>query len=176
VADGGTLAFGLRHIYPINEDITHVYSVLKGSDAVVYQSVCALGYEPVLYLYYESAQHEGMIIDKVISFRNPGTEDYDTLDIVYREGGIFVAQGGEKVRSDQYGMPERVEWVTPVTKFNRQEEAYAAYYGNEHELCWAYGNVCLVVRIGKAGDRLGYPTVAELDKAYRKRLDEAEYW
>ena len=175
MADGGTLAFGLRHIYPIDEDITHVYSVLKGSDAVVYQSVCALGYEPVLYLYYESAQHEGMIIDRVISFRNPDSEDYDTLDIVYREGGIFVAQGGEKVRNDQYGMPERVEWVTPVTKFNRQEEAYKAYYGNEHELCWAYGNVCLVARIGRAGDRLGYLTVGELEKAYWERLDEAEY-
>jgi catechol 2,3-dioxygenase-like lactoylglutathione lyase family enzyme len=52
LADGGTLAFGLRHVYSIEDDLEHVYSALKGSDAVVYQSVLALGYEPVLYLYY----------------------------------------------------------------------------------------------------------------------------
>ena len=34
---------------------------------------------------------------------------------------------------------------------------------------WAYGDVCMVVRIGKAGDQLAYPTVAELNKVYEKR-------
>jgi hypothetical protein len=43
MAEGGTLAFGLRH----------VYNSLKGSDAVVYQSVRALGFEPVFYVYYD---------------------------------------------------------------------------------------------------------------------------
>ena len=37
MADGGTLAFGLRHVYLIiKESLEHVYNVLKGSDAVVY--------------------------------------------------------------------------------------------------------------------------------------------
>ena len=38
MADGGTLAFGLRHAYPMEHGLEHVYGVLKGSDTVVYQS------------------------------------------------------------------------------------------------------------------------------------------
>jgi len=161
LADGGALAFGLRHVYPINEDIKHLYSVLKASDAVVYQSVRALGFEPVLYLYYSYTEHEGMIIDKVIDLEESveGDGDY-VIGMVYRNGGIFVTQGGAGAESDVYGMPERVEWVTPMTEFNCQKQAYAAH-GNDYSLDWGYGHVCLVVRIGKAGDRLAYPTVAE---------------
>jgi hypothetical protein len=53
LANGGILGFGLRHGYPIENDIKHVYSVLKGSDVVVYQSIRALEYEPVLYMFYK---------------------------------------------------------------------------------------------------------------------------
>ena len=167
-ADGGTLAFGLRHVYPINKGIKHVRSVLKASDAVVYQSVRALGFEPVLYLYYSYDRLqsiEGMIIDKVINFDEAvGDSEYEETDLfnmVHGEGGIFVTRG--EVRSDnRYGVPELVKWVTPLTKLNRREDPYAAFCGNYRYLDWAYGHVCLIVRIGKAGDRLAYPTVAEL--------------
>ena len=150
LADGGTLAFGLRHVYPIEDSLEHVYSILKGSDAVVYQGVCAFGYEPVLYVYYEKGWHEGVIIDSVVDFDCFCYEEQDTVDIVERAGGILV--GGEN---------EQMEWVTPMTTFNRQEDVYPSY-GNEPSLTWAYGDVCLVVRIGKAGERLEYPTVSEL--------------
>jgi hypothetical protein len=67
LADGGTLAFGLRHVYPIQTSLKHVFSVLKGSDGVTYQIFRALGYEPVLYVYYEwddrSEPPLGMITD-----------------------------------------------------------------------------------------------------------------
>lgn len=35
--DGGTLTFGPRHVYPI-DSLEHLYGVLKGSGAVVYQT------------------------------------------------------------------------------------------------------------------------------------------
>ena len=41
MADGGTLAFGLRHIYPIKESLKHVDHILKGSNVVVYKSTRA---------------------------------------------------------------------------------------------------------------------------------------
>jgi hypothetical protein len=72
LADGGTLAFGLRHVYPIkNNNLKRVYRVLKGSDADVYQSIRALGYELVLYAYYwppvlgrlQQARHDHRQID-----------------------------------------------------------------------------------------------------------------
>jgi len=46
MADGGALTFGLRHVYLMEHDLEHVHSVLKGRDAVVYQRVHALGFEP----------------------------------------------------------------------------------------------------------------------------------
>ena len=116
-----------RNVYPINKYIKHVYRSLKASDAVVYQSVRALGFEPMLYVYYEYDQLQGMIIDKVIDFQEAGSEDDRTefFDIVHREGGIFVTRG--EVESDeQYGTPELVKWATPLTEFNRREDPASA--------------------------------------------------
>src|SRR5258708_5128997 len=169
LGDGGTLAFGLRHIYPIKNSLEHVYSVLKGSDAVVYQSVLALGFQPVLYLYYEIEEYEnhwqGSLIDKVVDLSDA---DYDSdgdvgdiTKVIHEEGGIVVHQEGWRRLRPSYGnrrvMPEEtVEWVTPVTTFNRKGSAFPTY-GNSPTLNVVYGDVCLVVRIGKAGERLAYP-------------------
>jgi hypothetical protein len=91
LADGGTLAFGLRNVYPNKNDPKHVYGVLKGSDAVVCRRVRALGYEPVLYVFYEAVTAEdsdhGMIMDKVIDFNKLHVdEDDDLFGIAFREG------------------------------------------------------------------------------------------
>ena len=45
---GGTLAFGLRHSYPIKRDIRHVYDLLKANDAMVYRILRTLGFQPVV--------------------------------------------------------------------------------------------------------------------------------
>jgi 2OG-Fe(II) oxygenase superfamily len=169
LADGGTLAFGLRHVYPIKDNLNHVYNILKGSDAVVYQSVLALGYEPVLYVYYGE---RGVMIDKLVDFSLwmdafCSDEGPEVEDVVHMEGGVFVCPEGERIAVDH--SPEGVEWVTPVTKFNRQKDAVViGYAGNEPAMEWAYGDVCLIVRVGKAGDRLAYRTVAQLEKAYEE--------
>jgi hypothetical protein len=174
LADGGTLAFGLRHVYPIKTYLKHVYSILKGSDAVVYQVFRALGYEPVLYVYYEWKDDppQGVLIDRVIQFENIclQSQDDDVVDLLLPQGGIVVGQEGGVTRSDpRFGKPEQLEWVTPMTKFNEKEDAYPRY-GNEPTVSWVYGYVCLVVRIGKAGDRSAYPTVAELNKGKRRAV------
>jgi len=59
--------------------------------------------------------------------------------------------------------------------FNRRASAFATY-GNSAELNVTYGDVCLVVRIGNAGDRLGYRRVApkEQDKNERDYYSGAE--
>jgi hypothetical protein len=194
MASGGTLAFGLRHVYPIGNSLDHVYGILKGSDAVVYQSFRALGYEPVLYLYYQDEQrvqnilpNQGVIIDEVVNFP-PEEGDYRD-NLLLRYGGILVRQDSSEdpevldsdarvAESGTLGDRELLEWVTPVTEFNRQKGAYL-HYGNDSSLEWAYGDVCLVVRIGKAGDRMAYTTVAELKEAYHetswyKEIQEAE--
>ena len=68
-----------------------------------------------------------------------------------------------------------VHWVTPVTTFNRQSSAYVAC-GNESSLGLAYGDVCLIVRIGKAGDRLSYPTVALLKEEWEEKKRHKMRW
>ena len=171
LAEGGTLAFGLRHVYPIKDDLKHLYSVLKGSDAVVYQSVRTIGFEPVLYMYYKfdyGFDVDGVLVDRVVNFTDFwDPESRPLVEFLHAEGGIVVSreQNRERLRRayTPYAMTEEVEWVTPMTAINQKEDAYI-HYGNESTLDFIYGEVCLVVRIGKAGDRLAYPTVAELKR------------
>jgi hypothetical protein len=180
MADGGTLGFGLRHVYPIKESLKHVYNVLKGSDAVVYQSMRTLGFEPVLYVYYDEDEDnealQGAMVDKLIDFYDVYGEE-TVLDIVQGQGGIPVCQDddGEMDEDFEYTDPEPVEWVTPLTTYNRREGAFASY-GNEPTLNWAYGDVCMIVRIGKAGDRLAYPTVAQVGRVYMQRWNERDHF
>jgi hypothetical protein len=173
LADGGTLAFGLRHVYPIKKDLSRVHMVLKGSDAVVYQSLQALGYEPKLYVFYNDDGHEGAIIDKVIKFPLYESEE-DVVGIVYENGGSPTAKENTLGLGDRrFGKPEQLDWVTPMTEINRKNETYV-HYGNESTLIWVYGVLCLIVRIGKAGERLAYPTVAALNKARSLRVVSPE--
>jgi hypothetical protein len=164
MADGGTLGFGLRHVYPIKGSLKHVYNVLKGSDTVVYQSMRALGFEPVLYVYYGEYEDDdgprGAMVDTLIDF-DTFCEDGTILSMVQEQGGIPVRDAGVKMHNSEDA--EEVEWVTPLTPYNRHEGAFVSY-GNEPTLNWAYGDVCMIVRIGEAGDRLAYPTDALLDK------------
>jgi hypothetical protein len=176
--DGGTLGFGLRHVYPIKKGLKHVYNVLKGSDAVVYQSVSALGFEPVLYVFYDEDERNdalhGAMVDNLIDFYE-ANEDDTVVDVVQNEGGIPVRENGVEIHDDfDVRDPEPVEWVTPLTTHNCQEGPFASY-GNEPRVNWAYGDVCMIVRIGKAGDRLAYPTVDQVNKVYRQRWDARRF-
>jgi hypothetical protein len=173
MADGGTLGFGLRHVYPIKKSLKHVYNVLKGSDAVVYQSMRALGFEPVLYVYYDEDERndtlQGAMVDKLIDFYDIN-EGETVVDVVQKEGGIPVHEDGVEIDKDSNVKdPEPVEWVTPLTTHNCQEGAFGSY---GRTVKWAYGDVCMIVRIGKAGDRLAYPTVDQVNRVYRQRWDE----
>ena len=209
LAYGGTLAFGLRHVYPINERLNRtdddddgddddddedddeenrtplkpVYGALKGSDAVVYQTVRALGFQPMLYMYYEwttpNGILEGAVVDKVIDFNNTAqwSSVMDITRIVREEGGVVVCREEWEIDEEcGYENSERVEWVTPVTTFNRKKGAWATY-GNEPMLEVAYADLCLFVRIGKAGERLVYPSGSQLEKERKKEdTTSSDFW
>ncbi len=173
--DGGMLGFGLWHMYQVEggQGLDHVYGLLKGSDATMYQAVHTLGFEPMLYLYFESKRLSQMydddfveagLIDRVIQ-----TEASVVVDSFIEE---LLKHGGFAIRLEgAWGEPvvhEALHWVTPVTTFNRQSSTYAAY-GNNASLGLAYGDVCLIVHLGKAGERLAYPTVAQLKEEWFKK-------
>jgi len=181
--DGGTLGFGMKHVYPIKDkdDVKHVYDLLKGSDAVVYRGARALGFEPLLYLLYEWTppdmvfEKEGGLIERPIDFTEyaPMGEHLDLIKIIRRKGGIVTCQDLNVSLEEEgaYGRPENIEWVTPKTVFNGQESSYITLWGLEPVLKWVYGDLCLVVRVGKAGERLAYPTSAELEEVFGKEGD-----
>ncbi len=167
--DGGMLGFGLRHVYQVEggRGLDHVYGLLKGSDATVYRAVRALGFEPMLYLYYESELYdsgfvEAGLIDRVIQTEASVVTNSFIEELLKMHGGFAIRLEGAW---GEPGVDEALHWVTPVTTFNRQSSAYAAY-GNNASLGLAYGDVCLIVRLGKAGERLAYPTVAQLKEEW----------
>ncbi|KAF8495794.1 hypothetical protein F5888DRAFT_1615451, partial [Russula emetica] len=107
MAEGGMLAFGLRHVYPIEGDLKHVHNVLKGSDAVVYQCVRALGFEPVLYVYYDDSFHNssptGVIVDQLSGPYVVDDIDEPILQIFQRlQRGIILYQDGGEIYEDYY--------------------------------------------------------------------------
>lgn len=94
-----------------------------GSDAVVHHSLRALGFEPVLHMYYdEDFYHEsprGVIVDVVVCFEQR-FEQYRTGEIARAEGGIPVRQYDERshrFRSDSCPDPEPMVWVTPMMTY-----------------------------------------------------------
>ena len=175
MADGGILGFGLRHGYTIESHaLEYLYDVLKGSDAVVYQSMRALGFEPVLHMYYDEGWLEspiGVIVDSVIWF---GTvyEEGNTISEFAREERkttIPVRQDdGSIYKSDSGPDPEPIEWVTPMTTYSQKGDAFLTLQDTT-VMDWGFGDACMIVRIGKAGDRLVYPTNAEVKKSYEQR-------
>jgi hypothetical protein len=174
LAYGGTLGFGLRHVYPVKRETKHVCDLLKASDAVLYRSFRALGFQPALYMYYEwrepgTYSAKGALLDHRVDFGNSGTlEESDLAWVVLAKGGIIVSRDDSySVDDNEDERAEKVDWVTPVTTFNRHESAYVSY-GNEPSMELTYWDLCLIVRIGKAGERLMYPTMAQSKKESRR--------
>ena len=125
-----TLAFGLRHGYPIkHKRLQDIYNLLKGSDVVVYQSVRALGLEPRLNTYYDRdaySSNEGMVIDKVLHFYPVFFAKTTTTTkqfAIKSEGGVLVCQNGGRMSNPHYRFNydyekrESIEWVTPITTY-----------------------------------------------------------
>ncbi|KAI0291799.1 hypothetical protein B0F90DRAFT_1920522 [Multifurca ochricompacta] len=147
LADGGTLGFGLQHIYPVSEgrNLRHIYGLLKGSDVAVYRSFRTLGFEPMLYLYYEweGDQTEATIIDKV--FDICGDPDYtDVTTQILDEGGISVWHEDDENNMGRWDNLERVHWVTPVTKINRRETPYPMGFRKYLSVEMLYGDCVLL--------------------------------
>lgn len=170
LAEGSTLAFGLANAYSIGKDFKHVYGALKGSDAVVYRTLRALGFEPVLRMYYhewepdrvgESLDGHAAVFDEIVNFSDwRWQEDVFIPDFVRWMDGQFVRPEDSQTDEDSNLEGEVVVWVTPVTTFNRKESAFGSPIERFTVTNVAYGDLCLFVRIGKAGERLSYPRVA----------------
>ena len=185
---GGTLAFGLRHSYPIRRDISYVYDLLKANDAMVYRSLRTLGFQPALYLYYEWNRTppyldkdtiEGGLVDHIVRFLDFSSDDPGEVDatrqILYDQGHIVCGDDLYRLQEYAYKKAETMAWVTPLTKFSTKETKYTTF-GNEPAQEIAYWHLCLVVRIGKVGERLMYPTLSQLEEDKARDERNTPFW
>lgn len=169
LVDGGTLAFGLANAYSFGKDFKHVHGALRGSDAAVYRTLRALGFEPVLRMYYnewkphyvgESLNGHAAIFDKIVDFSGWRWQEDPSIPEFVQSMNGQLARPEDLQTEEQYGYEEGaevVEWVTPETTYNRKESAFASPKAMDAETNVAYGDLCLFVRIRKDGERLSYP-------------------
>ena len=166
--EGGLLGFGLAHSYPIpsvNSDVhlrqvdyPKLYSTLKGEDAVMIETLSALGLKHYLRIIYQDD-------DITLMARRPieralldsGAETFMDYYVISADENTKILWHDENddlpwdVR--KLNREVAVSWIRPPTQSGtRKEEPYAAY-GNEPTLGYFYGDFVLVVRIGKWGDR-----------------------
>jgi len=173
--DGGTLGFGLAHLYPVTfktklEDMT---KYLKGEDAQVYQACQELQLHPSLRMVYDDDELEwdgtrigtrprGIMLETIVEQPN-----YDFKEESYREflikylGGIPINLDNNTVASEStwmqgYGIAncqwKQITWVAPFKEGNILKDVATAY-GNEFAVDFVYCSPCLIVPIVPASDR-----------------------
>ena len=150
--DGGRLGFGLSFQYPIKGDLGSVNGCLKGSDAVIKRVCTDLALNASLKIMYsDNNQYRGttvVMVDNIVDLSDMGAVEDDVPGLIqrYYKGVVVVDQDRE------YGVTEEIHWVTPMTTQTSVKSEFVAY-GNQAEMGYLYGNVCLIVDVGKPGQR-----------------------
>jgi len=172
--DGGTLGFGLAHLYPVTfkTELKDMAKYLKGEDAHVYRACQELQLQPSLRMVYDddeldwdgtriSTRPRGIMLEKIVE-----APDYNYEDEGYREhllswlGGIAInldngtdASDSEWVREYENKNWKQITWVAPFKVGNPLKDVVVAY-GNEVSVGFIYCSPCLIVPIDPASDRV----------------------
>ena len=85
----------MRHEYQVKDKLNRGYSLLKGRDATVYEGLCTLGFEPILYLNYrcEDPEDEGpdtFLLDRVFRFDGYSYRSKSVCELMQQLHGIMV--------------------------------------------------------------------------------------
>ena len=162
--NGGTLGFGLTHLYPVTSKtkLQDMVSYLKGEDAHIYRACRELRLYPSLQMIYDDAESGsgyGIMVDRIIM-----GPSYDYYDMCYE--AALIEQGGVSVNkiegivpdnsrwiSEEYGEGELITWISPFSERNQLHDISMAY-GNEFSADYIYCSPCIVVRVAAACDRV----------------------
>ncbi|KAK0501730.1 hypothetical protein EDD18DRAFT_1307178 [Armillaria luteobubalina] len=138
---GGKLGFGLRHQYPLKTnrglfEVEDVVDLLKGSDAAIYRACQSLS----------------LSVDVRVSY-TPQDSDTGRKYLLDGELGNFNLLPDSSLSSwmkyeGRVRQTTRIFWVTPTTELSRVTSTFAVY-GNEPDVGYLYGDICLVVKFGK---------------------------
>ena len=166
--DGGTLGFGLAHLYPVTFEtkLQEMTSYLKGQDAHVYRACRELQLQPLLRVIYDDYQsgggvEYGVMVDKIVRGPNYNytRECYESALMAVR-GGVSVNKIEGATLNHTYWAEEdgdrESEFITCISPFNgkNQLQDIRMAYGNEVSADFIYCSPCLIVRIAAASDRV----------------------
>ena len=173
--DGGTLGFGLAHLYPVTfkTELKDMVKYLKGEDAHVYRACRELQLHPSLRMVYDddelswdgtrtAAQPHGIMLERIVE-----QPKYDYMDESYREhlitrlGGIPINKDNETLAEDSEWLQEhevteesmQITWVAPFKEGNNLRDVVTAY-GNQVAVDYIYCSPCLIVPIDPATERV----------------------
>ncbi|KAK0214985.1 hypothetical protein IW262DRAFT_1450030 [Armillaria fumosa] len=142
---GGKHGFGLRHQYPLKAnrglfEVEDVVDLLKGSDAAIYRACQGLS----------------LSVDVRVSYTPQDSDtkrkyllDDSSLSSWMKYEGYESVKDLEDSEDSRVRHTTRIFWVTPTTELSRVTSTFAVY-GNEPDVGYLYGDICLVVtKLGK---------------------------
>ena len=159
--EGGTLGFGLTHLYPFSSHTEHLKKIahfLKGEDANVYKACLELQLEPSLKMIYDDAQSEDSKYGIMLDNLNVGPYSYyedDTYQriLVRRLGGIPVNRTEGAPIDQSFWVSEEefegefIHWVSPLNTRNQLRDISIDYTDDDTPANVIYCNPCIIVRI-----------------------------
>ena len=163
---GGTLGFGLAHLYPVSSEteLQEIVGYLKGEDAHVYRACQELRLNPSLQMIYDDGDNgrgHGIMVGRIMNCLSYDIHEtrYETT-LVTEEGGIPVNTTEGLTPDDSSWVEDRlsergelIAWVSPFNQRNRLHDINMAY-GNSYYANYIYCSPCIIVRIAAAGDRM----------------------
>lgn len=167
---GGTLGFGLAHLYPVTFEtkLQEMATYLKGEDAHVYRACQELQLQPLLRMVYDDYQSGGYEYSREYGIMLDWIEqdpDYD-YQITCYEGALVNDLGGVAVNKSKgapiegsYWVAERgiqgefITWISPLNERNQLQDIHTTY-GNEVETGYIYCRPCIIVRVPAASNRM----------------------
>ena len=160
--DGGTLGFGLAHLYPVDfgTELEEMITYLKGADADVCRACRELQLKPALKMIYEDSEDLGfgiMLNEVTSAYYDPYSEDYEST-LVKQAGGVPVNLADDVNLDDSRWIkegaePEFITWISPPDCERNKLQDVTVAMGNDVSTGFIYSSPCLTVGIPAADDR-----------------------
>ena len=163
--DGGLLAFGLSYQYPFNYSSTCLSDIrgrLKGIDALLIRVCESLELKAFLKALYHG-ERDSIFFDSAYCFMDhfvnlDHAEVEHIVPYLCNDDRAIVGydEHSNKAIYERFDDNEVLDvvWAMPPDHRNEFKAQYMAY-GNSASIEYAYGKLCLVVRIKLAGERAG---------------------
>ena len=140
------------HKYPFSQFSTNLFDLgrrLKGPDAALKRTCESLALSATVKALYRDSE-DTLLMDHFPDFRSPEESNF-IEHFRSNDGGLVVSNNSGD--AEDYSNEERIVWIRPLVKMNPFASAYL-HYGNESTLTFTYGEICLVVSVPRAEERI----------------------